>query len=128
MPDESVVKQLLFAEGLVGLGGVVGRPRSTWRDRAVAALRPVLTPQLAAPGPLLDPRCLAALNTVIPFMGPLPRAGRRHERNASACGLDPPYAKPTLPTRTRELGAEHQPYPATWSVGCRPLHPVPPGL
>eukprot|EP00955_Chlamydomonas_euryale_P038129 351002-Chlamydomonas_euryale.AAC.23 len=34
MPDEPVVKQLLFAEGLVGLGGVVGRPRSTWRNRA----------------------------------------------------------------------------------------------
>eukprot|EP00955_Chlamydomonas_euryale_P053797 355617-Chlamydomonas_euryale.AAC.18 len=33
-----MVKQLLFAEGLVGLGGVVGRPRSTWWDRAVAAL------------------------------------------------------------------------------------------
>eukprot|EP00955_Chlamydomonas_euryale_P056551 356460-Chlamydomonas_euryale.AAC.8 len=47
MPDESMVKQLLFAEGLVGLGGVVGRPRSTWRDRAFAALRPVLTSRLA---------------------------------------------------------------------------------
>eukprot|EP00955_Chlamydomonas_euryale_P086881 364253-Chlamydomonas_euryale.AAC.18 len=47
MPDESVVKQLLFAEGLVGLGGMVGRPRSTRQDRALAALRPVLTSRLA---------------------------------------------------------------------------------
>eukprot|EP00955_Chlamydomonas_euryale_P101658 365362-Chlamydomonas_euryale.AAC.13 len=50
MPGESVVKQLLFAEGLVGLSGVVGRPRSTWRGRAFAALRPVLTSRLAAWG------------------------------------------------------------------------------
>eukprot|EP00955_Chlamydomonas_euryale_P014576 156595-Chlamydomonas_euryale.AAC.2 len=50
MPDESVVKQLLFAEGLVGLGGVVGMPRSAWRDRAFAALRPVLTSRLAGWG------------------------------------------------------------------------------
>eukprot|EP00955_Chlamydomonas_euryale_P046223 353367-Chlamydomonas_euryale.AAC.2 len=38
IPEGSVVKQLLFAEGLVGLGGVVGRPHCKWRDRAVAAL------------------------------------------------------------------------------------------
>eukprot|EP00955_Chlamydomonas_euryale_P088371 364372-Chlamydomonas_euryale.AAC.7 len=38
--------QLLFAEGLVGLSGVVGRPRSTRHDRAVAALSPVLTMSL----------------------------------------------------------------------------------
>eukprot|EP00955_Chlamydomonas_euryale_P078297 363127-Chlamydomonas_euryale.AAC.8 len=50
MPYESVVKQLLFAEGLVGLGGGVGRPCSTWRDRALAALRLVLTPRLAGWG------------------------------------------------------------------------------
>eukprot|EP00955_Chlamydomonas_euryale_P049491 354266-Chlamydomonas_euryale.AAC.6 len=40
MPDGSVVKQLLFAEGLVGVGGVVVRPRSTRRDKVVAALSP----------------------------------------------------------------------------------------
>eukprot|EP00955_Chlamydomonas_euryale_P078124 363084-Chlamydomonas_euryale.AAC.6 len=86
MPDESVVQQLLFAEELVGLGGVVGRPRSTWRDRASVAVRPVLTsrfaggvgtgwlrtvsngmPFVTAPSPLLDPLCLAALNTSMPF-------------------------------------------------------------
>eukprot|EP00955_Chlamydomonas_euryale_P055639 356174-Chlamydomonas_euryale.AAC.11 len=87
MPDEPVVKQLLFAEGLVELGGMVGRPRSIWRDRAMAALHPVLTSRLAgwgwygvaqdyaqwcvpfvtAPYPLLDPLCLATLNTCIPF-------------------------------------------------------------
>eukprot|EP00955_Chlamydomonas_euryale_P110562 366007-Chlamydomonas_euryale.AAC.10 len=39
MPDESVVKQLLFAEGLAGFGELVGRPRSMWRDRALVALR-----------------------------------------------------------------------------------------
>eukprot|EP00955_Chlamydomonas_euryale_P099072 365193-Chlamydomonas_euryale.AAC.5 len=50
MPDESVVKQLLFAEGLVGLGGVVGRPRSTRRDKSSAALRPVLMSRLAGWG------------------------------------------------------------------------------
>eukprot|EP00955_Chlamydomonas_euryale_P037396 350746-Chlamydomonas_euryale.AAC.1 len=50
MPDGSVVKQLLFAEGLVGLGGVVGRPRSTWRDRAFAALIPALTSRSAGWG------------------------------------------------------------------------------
>eukprot|EP00955_Chlamydomonas_euryale_P073083 361616-Chlamydomonas_euryale.AAC.4 len=50
MPVESVVKQLLFAEGLVGLGGVVVRPRSTWRDRALATLLPVVTPRLAGWG------------------------------------------------------------------------------
>eukprot|EP00955_Chlamydomonas_euryale_P064949 359116-Chlamydomonas_euryale.AAC.6 len=32
MPGESVVKQLLFAKGLAAQGGMVGRPRSTWRD------------------------------------------------------------------------------------------------
>eukprot|EP00955_Chlamydomonas_euryale_P009007 96320-Chlamydomonas_euryale.AAC.6 len=32
--------------GLVGPGGVVGRPRSAWRDRASAALRPLLTSRL----------------------------------------------------------------------------------
>eukprot|EP00955_Chlamydomonas_euryale_P048129 353880-Chlamydomonas_euryale.AAC.9 len=50
MPDDSVVKQLLFAEGLVGLDGVVDRPRSTWWDRALAALRPVLTSRVAGWG------------------------------------------------------------------------------
>eukprot|EP00955_Chlamydomonas_euryale_P066321 359517-Chlamydomonas_euryale.AAC.10 len=50
MPDESMVQQLLFAEGLVGLGGMVGRPRSTWRDMALSALRPVLTSRLAGRG------------------------------------------------------------------------------
>eukprot|EP00955_Chlamydomonas_euryale_P086928 364257-Chlamydomonas_euryale.AAC.4 len=41
---------------------------------ASAALRPVLTSWLAGcvPCPLLDPYCHAALNTGIPFMGPLP--------------------------------------------------------
>eukprot|EP00955_Chlamydomonas_euryale_P050864 354687-Chlamydomonas_euryale.AAC.2 len=39
MPDGSLVKQQFFVEGMVGPGGVVGRPRSRWRDRAVAALR-----------------------------------------------------------------------------------------
>eukprot|EP00955_Chlamydomonas_euryale_P046222 353367-Chlamydomonas_euryale.AAC.1 len=38
------------AKGLVGLGGVVGRPRSTWLDRALTALRPVLTSRLAGVG------------------------------------------------------------------------------
>eukprot|EP00955_Chlamydomonas_euryale_P035909 350264-Chlamydomonas_euryale.AAC.7 len=38
MPDASRVEQLLFAEELVGLGKVVGRQRSMWRDRAFAAL------------------------------------------------------------------------------------------
>eukprot|EP00955_Chlamydomonas_euryale_P113308 366209-Chlamydomonas_euryale.AAC.13 len=33
MPDEPVVKLLLFPE-LMGLSGMVGRPRSTWRDGA----------------------------------------------------------------------------------------------
>eukprot|EP00955_Chlamydomonas_euryale_P104120 365542-Chlamydomonas_euryale.AAC.6 len=37
MPDRSVAEQLLFAEGLMGLGGVVGRPCSKWWDRAFAA-------------------------------------------------------------------------------------------
>eukprot|EP00955_Chlamydomonas_euryale_P022966 242415-Chlamydomonas_euryale.AAC.3 len=51
MPDESVVKQLLFAERLVGLGGVIiSRPRSTWWERALAALRPILTSWLAGWG------------------------------------------------------------------------------
>eukprot|EP00955_Chlamydomonas_euryale_P111004 366031-Chlamydomonas_euryale.AAC.8 len=50
MPDESVVKQLLFAEGLVGLGVVVSRPYTTQRNRALAALRPVLTAQMAGWG------------------------------------------------------------------------------
>eukprot|EP00955_Chlamydomonas_euryale_P115762 366375-Chlamydomonas_euryale.AAC.5 len=50
MPDESTVKHLLFAEGLVGLAGVAGRPRTTWQNRAVAALRPVLTSRLAGWG------------------------------------------------------------------------------
>jgi len=47
MSDESVIEQLLFAEVLVELGGVVGRPCSTWRAGALAALRPVLTSWLA---------------------------------------------------------------------------------
>eukprot|EP00955_Chlamydomonas_euryale_P099019 365190-Chlamydomonas_euryale.AAC.8 len=42
MPNESVVKQLMFAEGLVGLDGVFGRPRITRQNRALAAPRPVL--------------------------------------------------------------------------------------
>eukprot|EP00955_Chlamydomonas_euryale_P059810 357500-Chlamydomonas_euryale.AAC.2 len=50
MPDGSAVRQLLFAEGLVGLGGVVGRPRSAWLGTAVAALSPVLTSRLARMG------------------------------------------------------------------------------
>eukprot|EP00955_Chlamydomonas_euryale_P007345 77848-Chlamydomonas_euryale.AAC.1 len=50
MPDGSVVKQLFFAEGLAGLGSMVGRPRSKWRDRASADLRPVLTSRLAGWG------------------------------------------------------------------------------
>eukprot|EP00955_Chlamydomonas_euryale_P081512 363590-Chlamydomonas_euryale.AAC.9 len=90
-PDGSVIKQLLFAEGLVGLGGVVSRPRSVWRDKAVAALSPVLmsgwrggigmalrrtphrrtgVPFVTAPSPLFDPPLNAALNTF--FVGPLP--------------------------------------------------------
>eukprot|EP00955_Chlamydomonas_euryale_P039188 351323-Chlamydomonas_euryale.AAC.11 len=47
MSDGSVVKQLLFAEGLVGMGGVVGMSRSTWGDRAVEILSPVLMSRLA---------------------------------------------------------------------------------
>eukprot|EP00955_Chlamydomonas_euryale_P021008 222582-Chlamydomonas_euryale.AAC.3 len=52
MSDESEVEQLLFAEGVAGMAGVVGRPHSMWQERAlqrlcvrgqVAALRPVLT-------------------------------------------------------------------------------------
>eukprot|EP00955_Chlamydomonas_euryale_P116890 366444-Chlamydomonas_euryale.AAC.11 len=43
----TVVKQLLFADGLVGLGGVAMRSRSAGRDRAVAALSPDITPQFA---------------------------------------------------------------------------------
>eukprot|EP00955_Chlamydomonas_euryale_P089822 364496-Chlamydomonas_euryale.AAC.6 len=50
MPDASVVKQLLFADGLIGLGGVVGRLRCTWQDMAVTALHPVLTSWLAGWG------------------------------------------------------------------------------
>jgi len=50
VPDGPVFKQLLFAEGLVGLGGVVGRPRSRCQDRAVPARSPVLTSQLALCG------------------------------------------------------------------------------
>jgi len=85
-----VVRQLLFAEGPGDLGGVVGRPRSMWRDRA--ALRPVLNPHwrggvgmggvvravrngvpfVTVPTPLLYPLCLAMLNTSIPFVGLIP--------------------------------------------------------
>eukprot|EP00955_Chlamydomonas_euryale_P096672 365026-Chlamydomonas_euryale.AAC.11 len=83
MPDESEVKQLLFAEGLLALGGVVGKLRVKWQDRALAALRPVFTSRLAGttcngapfvtvPCRLLDPFCHATLNTDIPFMGLLP--------------------------------------------------------
>jgi len=73
---------------LTGFGGVVGRPRSTWRERASAALRPVLTSWLArwswygwlrtvrngmpfvtVSCPLLYPLCHATLNTGIPFVG-----------------------------------------------------------
>eukprot|EP00955_Chlamydomonas_euryale_P113514 366223-Chlamydomonas_euryale.AAC.17 len=45
-----------------------------WRDRVLAALRPVLTSRLAGwvPFPLLDPICHATLNTGIPFVGPIP--------------------------------------------------------
>eukprot|EP00955_Chlamydomonas_euryale_P063034 358532-Chlamydomonas_euryale.AAC.5 len=49
-PDESVVKQLLFAEGLVALGGVVRRPRPALMGRVSAALCPVLTSRLAGWG------------------------------------------------------------------------------
>eukprot|EP00955_Chlamydomonas_euryale_P077587 362977-Chlamydomonas_euryale.AAC.2 len=45
MPGDSVLKQLLFAEG-----GVVGRPRSTWRNRDLAALPLVLASWLAGWG------------------------------------------------------------------------------
>eukprot|EP00955_Chlamydomonas_euryale_P061823 358192-Chlamydomonas_euryale.AAC.5 len=44
------VKQLLFAERMVGPGGVVGRPRSMRWDRAVADLSRVLTPRLTGWG------------------------------------------------------------------------------
>eukprot|EP00955_Chlamydomonas_euryale_P076864 362807-Chlamydomonas_euryale.AAC.4 len=50
MPNGPVIQQQLFAEGLVGLGGVVGRPRSTWQDRTFAALSPVLKSRLAGWG------------------------------------------------------------------------------
>eukprot|EP00955_Chlamydomonas_euryale_P060749 357811-Chlamydomonas_euryale.AAC.5 len=75
--------------GLGGVGGVVGRPRFTWQDRAVAALSPVLTSWLAgwggmgwhrtvrsgvpfvtAPSSLFYPLCLVALNTGKPIVGP----------------------------------------------------------
>eukprot|EP00955_Chlamydomonas_euryale_P083560 363869-Chlamydomonas_euryale.AAC.28 len=92
MPGGSVLKQLLFAKGRVGLGGVVGRPHYTWRDRALAALRRVSRAGwrggvgmgwlrtvrsgvrfVTASSQLLDPLCLAALNTGIPFVDPLPK-------------------------------------------------------
>ena len=38
MPDTSVVKQLLFATGLVGTGRPVGRPRRVWLDAAKESL------------------------------------------------------------------------------------------
>eukprot|EP00955_Chlamydomonas_euryale_P031610 331733-Chlamydomonas_euryale.AAC.13 len=49
MSDGSGVRQLFFAEGLLGLGGVVGRPlrRCTWRERTITALSPVLMSRLA---------------------------------------------------------------------------------
>eukprot|EP00955_Chlamydomonas_euryale_P056552 356460-Chlamydomonas_euryale.AAC.9 len=50
VPDESVGKQLLFSERRVGLGGMVGRPRPTWRNRALAALRLAITSRLARGG------------------------------------------------------------------------------
>eukprot|EP00955_Chlamydomonas_euryale_P078298 363127-Chlamydomonas_euryale.AAC.9 len=50
MPGGSVIKQLSFAEGLVGLGQVVGRPLWTWLYMPVAALSPVLTFWLAGWG------------------------------------------------------------------------------
>eukprot|EP00955_Chlamydomonas_euryale_P119050 366571-Chlamydomonas_euryale.AAC.27 len=51
MPDGFVVRHLMFAEGLVGLGGVIDRPRATCRHRVVAALSRVLT----SPPPCLRP-------------------------------------------------------------------------
>eukprot|EP00955_Chlamydomonas_euryale_P079941 363361-Chlamydomonas_euryale.AAC.6 len=50
LPCGSLVKQLLLAEGLVGLGGVVGRPFSYWQHRAFAALSPALSPPFAGLG------------------------------------------------------------------------------
>ena len=38
MPDSSVVKQLLFATGLVGTGRPTGRPRRVWLDAAKESL------------------------------------------------------------------------------------------
>lgn len=38
LPDTSVVKQLLFAVGLVGMGRPVGRPRRVWLDAAKESL------------------------------------------------------------------------------------------
>eukprot|EP00955_Chlamydomonas_euryale_P074745 362120-Chlamydomonas_euryale.AAC.6 len=72
--DGSVVKQLLFAEGLVGLGGAIGRPRSTWCGRALAALHPVLTshgvPHVEQPVSGVQSEGYACAYTGIPFMGP----------------------------------------------------------
>eukprot|EP00955_Chlamydomonas_euryale_P080474 363428-Chlamydomonas_euryale.AAC.5 len=93
MPDESVVKQLLFAEKLVGLGGLFGRPRAPrggigpWQQLCawfswpgwgcvvgMGWLRTVHSgvPFVTASSLLFDPRCIAALNTGKPFVGPLP--------------------------------------------------------
>eukprot|EP00955_Chlamydomonas_euryale_P069882 360617-Chlamydomonas_euryale.AAC.1 len=98
MPGESVAKQLLFTEGLVGLVGTVGAHHSMWRDRASAALPEgshvlvdgvglvwggsgpctMVCPlwqrefPVGAPSLLPDPLCLAPLNMGMPFVGSLP--------------------------------------------------------
>eukprot|EP00955_Chlamydomonas_euryale_P081043 363517-Chlamydomonas_euryale.AAC.2 len=82
MPDEFVVRQLLFAEGLVSLGGVVDMPRPTWRDGALAALRPGGggmgwlmhdgVPFVTAHSPLLDLLCLARHIAIAMLNQPLP--------------------------------------------------------
>eukprot|EP00955_Chlamydomonas_euryale_P104087 365538-Chlamydomonas_euryale.AAC.7 len=66
-PIVAAAGNLLFAEGLVGLGGVVGRPRSTWRDRALAALRPVLTSRLVWWGGV-GMEWLRTMRSVVPFL------------------------------------------------------------
>jgi len=47
MPDRSVIRRILFAEGLVGLGRVAGSPRCSWRDGTIAVLHPLVTSRLA---------------------------------------------------------------------------------
>eukprot|EP00955_Chlamydomonas_euryale_P008904 95198-Chlamydomonas_euryale.AAC.9 len=98
--DGSVVKQLLLVEGLVGPGELVSKPRSTWRDMAVAAMSAVHVlagrvwlagcgwqavvdkgsfmtahiddPFVTAPRPLFNSCGLAALSADLPFLGSLP--------------------------------------------------------